>query len=363
MSHHPYRSLPPHCFWRRTIAEVAADAVDPVVTAKFKVGRRDKVATAGSCFAQHIARHLHSTGFNYFVTEEAPPLFSEELVQAYNYRTFTARYGNVYTSRQLLQLLQRAYGLFSPGEDIWQAADGNVVDAFRPQIQPTGFASATELAADRAQHLAAVRRAVEELDVLVFTLGLTEAWLSRIDGAVYPICPGVAGGDFDDTRHEFKNLGVAEVIADMTGAIDFVRGKNPAAKFILTVSPVPLAATAENRSVLVSTTYSKSVLRVAAEELARDRPYVAYFPSYEIITGSYTRGAYFAQNLRDVTDAGVAHVMRLFLKHYASDADVDLLPAGDAAAASDDTAAARARAVEKITDVICEEEILASADR
>ena len=88
---------------------------------------------------------------------------------------------------------------------------------------------------------------------------------------------------------------------------------------ILTVSPVPLTATAEDRGVLVSTTLSKSVLRVAAEEISRERDYVAYFPSYEIVTGNYTRGAYFGEDLRSITEAGVAHVMRLFMKHYTSE--------------------------------------------
>ena len=45
--------------------------LDPVVSAKFTIGRDHKVATAGSCFAQHIARKLQATGFNYFVAEKA----------------------------------------------------------------------------------------------------------------------------------------------------------------------------------------------------------------------------------------------------------------------------------------------------
>src|SRR5205823_5578884 len=75
-------------------------------------------------------------------------------------------------------------------------------------------------------------------------------------------------------------------------------------------------ATAEPRSVLVATTYSKSVLRVAAEEIANHDPGIAYFPSYEIITGQHTRGRYFASDLRSVTEEGVARVMALFLQHY-----------------------------------------------
>ncbi|PPQ28469.1 GSCFA domain-containing protein [Rhodopila globiformis] len=317
MSDHPYRNLPAASFWKRSVAEVPADKVDPVVRGKFHINQMDRVATAGSCFAQHIARHLAMSGFNYFVSERENPVIPGNLAAEYGYGLFTARYGNIYTSRQLLQLLKRAYGLFQPVEDVWHKKNGSLVDPYRPQIQPDGFASLAEYLADRQQHFAAVRRAIEELDVFVFTLGLTETWASEEDGSVYPVCPGVAGGTFDERRHRFVNLTVAEVCADLREAIEFIRVRNPASRFILTVSPVPLVATAADRSVIVSTTYSKSVLRVAAQEIADKDENIAYFPSYEIITGQHARGKYFAADLRSVTEEGVSRVMELFMQHYA----------------------------------------------
>src|SRR5262245_61980744 len=56
-------------------------------------------------------------------------------------------------------------------------------------------------------------------DVFVFTLGLTEGWVSRADGAAFPLCPGVAGGTFDPAKHVFLNLRVNEVIDDLQEAI------------------------------------------------------------------------------------------------------------------------------------------------
>lgn len=316
MTENPYKNLPAYAFWRRSVAEPPPDDVDPVVRAAFPITQHERVATAGSCFAQHIARHLHDNGFNYYVTEKAHPIASPQLARDFNYGTFSARYGNIYTSRQLLQLLKRAYGEFHPEDDIWQSEDGSFVDPFRPQIQRGGFVSRDEYAADRSQHFARVREAVEGLDVFVFTLGLTECWRSRVDGAAYPLCPGVAGGTFDPAKHEFVNLNIDEVRSDLVESVDRIRAHNPKAKVIFTVSPVPLIATAEDRHILVSTTYSKSVLRVAAEMVSQVRPSVAYFPSYEIITGNFNRGRYFASDLRSVTEEGVQHVMRLFFKHY-----------------------------------------------
>ncbi len=353
MAANPYRNLPDHCFWRRSIAGRETAEVDPVVSAKFTIGPRERIATAGSCFAQHIARYLRQGGFNYLVTEAAHPIVDEATAARFGYGLFTARYGNIYTARQLLQLLLRAYGEFKPVEDLWRREDGRVVDPFRPQIQPDGFASLAEFQADREQHFAAVRRAVEELDVLVFTLGLTEAWMHREDGAVYPLAPGVAGGTIDERRHAFINLSVRDIVEDLTAAFRIVTARNSRARFILTVSPVPLVATYENRSVLISTTYSKSALRVACEELAGAHENVAYFPSYEIITGNFSRGAYFAEDLRSVTEAGVAHVMRLFMRHYLAEGGEMEAPA-----VTQQGARQHVQKMERVVAVMCEEEAL-----
>jgi hypothetical protein len=351
---HPYTNLPDHAHWRRALSSVAPGDVDPVVAAPFTIAPTDKVATAGSCFAQHIARYLRDNGFNFWVTETAHPLVPEDLAREHGYGLFTARYGNIYTTRQLLQLFQRAYGAFTPAEDVWHAPGKPYFDPFRPQIQPGGFQTLEELHADRRRHLACVREAFSGLDVFIFTLGLTECWSSAVDGAAFPLCPGVAAGEFDPSRHRFQNLGVQDVVDDLCAFVDLLRGVNPRARLVLTVSPVPLMATAEPRHVLSSTTYSKSVLRVAAEELTRKRADVHYFPSYEIITGAFNRGAYFAEDLRSVTEDGVGHVMRLFLRHYAK-----LEQLG--AAARPPPAAPPVDVMAKVVQTMCDEEILGAS--
>jgi hypothetical protein len=355
----PYRQMPDYAFWRGAVAGPAMADVDPVVSVPFSIAAADRVASAGSCFAQHISRYLRNHDFNYFVTEPAHPLIPSEHVSAFNYGTYTARFGNLYTARQLLQLFQRAYGRFQPRDDIWRDEGDALIDPFRPQIQPGGFASEREYRVDRDKHFAAVRRAFEELDTFVFTFGLTEAWRSREDGAVYPLCPGVAGGTFDPSRHEFHNFGAAETTADMLSFIDGLRDVNPKAKVILTVSPVPLIATAENRHVLVSTTYSKSVLRVACQEIVEARENVAYFPSYEIITGNFNRGAYFADDLRSVREEGVAHVMRLYMLHFAGRTIADA-PAVKPAVQEPDE---HSQEMERLVALNCEEDLLGKQRR
>jgi hypothetical protein len=356
---HPYQSIPKYCYWRKAVSEVEPTEVDPVVRGSFAISQHDKVVTAGSCFAQHIGRRLRASGFNYFVTEPANPAVADVVEEDFSYGLFSARYGNIYTPRQLVQLLHRAYGLYEPDEQPWRESDGALIDPFRPTIQPHGFATTLEFEADRAQHFRAIRKAIEELDVFIFTMGLTEAWEAKSDGAIFPVCPGVSGGTFDPARYRFVNFGVEVAAQDMRIAIEYILSKNPAAKFILTVSPVPLIATMEDRSVMVSTTYSKSVLRVVAEMMQAAFPSVVYFPSYEIICGSFNRGSYFAADFRSVTEAGVDHVMRLFMRHYAKTAaDTDISVERTERIVSVEST--HMIAMEKVAQTLCDEELLDS---
>ncbi len=346
---HPYRDIPGTQRWSRAMAGRDPGEIDPVPPPPFLIGPETRVVTAGSCFAQHVVRHLRDEGQVLFETETAHPLLPADLAASFGYGIYAARYGNIYTSRQLLQLWQRANGHLVPVDDIWEG-DGAWFDPFRPSIQPGGFASEREYHEDRRRHLAAVRRAFREMDVFIFTLGLTECWASRDDGAVYPLCPGVAAGRFDDRRCVLLNLGVDEVVADLTTFITEVRAVNPEMRVILTVSPVPLAATAEPQHVLLATTYSKSVLRVAAQQLTR-LPDVYYFPAYEIVAAAGLD--YFAEDRRTLRADGVRRVMTLFSHHV-------MVPTGRPRVETEGyDFLGQARAV---VDTLCDEEKVDAAD-
>ena len=347
----PYAGLPDHQFWRRSVSRTEAHRFDPMVSPRFRIAPTDKVATAGSCFAQHIARHLRRLGDTYFVTEAGETLPPAQR-EAGQYGVFSARYGNIYTPMQLWQLFREAYGRHTPHDRAWQAPNGGWVDPFRQTVEPGGFASVEALLADRAQHLAAVRRIVDEADVFVFTLGLTEAWRSKVDGSVYAQAPGVTASAFDPEQHEFVNFTVAETEGALNRFLIAAKKRNPSLRVILTVSPVPLMATYEPRNVVVSTTYSKAVLRVAAETMYRRYDWVDYFPSYEIITASPTGGLYFEEDAREVNTLGVAHAMRTFVRHYVS-------PTQEGAErASAPAARAPELAIAASGGVICDEELI-----
>lgn len=356
----PYRNRPSYTYWRQGVTESTGNGVDPVVSAPFTINRTDAVATVGSCFAQNISKTLINKGLNYIVTErhEGRPGTIDE-----NYGAYPARFGNVYTSRQLLQLFDRAYGLFVPSIECWRGKSGGLIDPFRPRIQADGFASMELLRADREHHLSTVREMFERCRVLVFTLGLTETWVSPQDGSAFPLAPGVMSPDASDDEAIFHNLRVGEVIDDLNKFLQKLWTVNPEVKVILTVSPVSLIATYEDRHVLESTIASKSILRTAADEICREyEEQVAYFPSYEIITGPQAGGRFFKPDLRDVTPEGVAFVMSIFERHFLNSADRSIpnvipLPVPPIAPPKPLDPADEAR-MQEIAGIVCDEEAI-----
>jgi hypothetical protein len=311
----PYENLEAKAFWRSGVVEAEGFPPQDIYKAKFPVTKDMRILTAGSCFAQHVGRALRDNGYSVIDTEPMPASCPIDLQRQFGYGLYSARYGNIYSVRQFLQLIQEAYGHFEPSDWIWQR-DNRFFDALRPSVEPEGFATEALVKRARQPHLNAVRQALEQADVVIFTLGLTEGWMHIDSGTVYPTAPGTIANRMDETKFRFHNFRHAEIRTDFEAIHALLKLKSPHLKFLLTVSPVPLTATASGQHVLPATVYSKSVLRAVCGELVEDYDDIDYFPSYEIVASHPSKARYFEDNLRSVHPNGVAEVMQCFLRAH-----------------------------------------------
>ncbi|MGE3724406.1 MAG: GSCFA domain-containing protein [Candidatus Sericytochromatia bacterium] len=311
----PYDQVPPGQVWSQACSPTSGDTLPAWpglgLEKQAFITPLTRIVSVGSCFAHAIAHYLQSEGYHYLVTEPGPPWLSAEQLRAFQYGLYSARYGHIYTTLQLQQLIFRAWEQFSPADDCWPGSDETQwLDPFRPRIQPGGFVSPEAMRADRQSHLAAVKSAFSSADLMIVTLGLSECWRSRLDGAVYPVCPGRGLGQFDPKAYYFENLALPQIEEGLRACIAFLAQVNPTLRWILTLSPVPLAVTAEKKHVLEATGYSKAVLRVAIENICREFPQVDYFPAYEWVM--YDRAQAFETNGRQVRAETVQAIMRRF---------------------------------------------------
>ena len=134
----PYSNLPSERFWRTAVTTSNPYNLESIHQNKFSIDRKTKIATAGSCFAQHIARHLREREFTVLDAEPAPKGLPRELHQKYGFSMYSARYGNIYTVKQLLQLAKEVSGARVP-EDYILESEGKFYDGLRPSVEPEGF--------------------------------------------------------------------------------------------------------------------------------------------------------------------------------------------------------------------------------
>jgi hypothetical protein len=307
----PYHNLPRNSYWKNFVNSNFELSGLMDFETKFH-NKILNVSSGGSCFAANIIPHLKNTTASYIVTE-ATHSFLAENISKYNYDTYSAKYGNIYTPRQLDQLIGRAMGEFSPKERFW-IHDKEFVDPFRPGLSfnPQNLEQYDLI---NKSHLASVIRVFEASDTFVFTLGMSEAWFNSDDGSVYPSCPGTIKGKFDSKKHKFINFSVDHIYEDLKNSFEKMKLINKNIKMILTVSPVPMLATVTKEHIAVANNYSKSKLVVAAREIANDISEIEYFPSYELVIGSYMQSC-FENDRRSVRSAHVEKIMELFKRKY-----------------------------------------------
>ena len=306
----PYSSLPGQAFWK--FCRLSQDFASTLIyTPKFVITNDHAITTAGSCFAQNIGHYLRASKANLLDLEPAPHGLNLQNQYAFGYGLYSARYGNIYSAKQLAQLVKEVSAKQARQNIVWEH-NGGFYDALRPMIEPNGLSCPDEVLAHRQDHITRLHKLFRSTDVFIFTLGLTECWMSKTSKLAFPTCPGVVAGHYNADEYYFHNARYHEIQDDLLNAFSGLKCLNPVMKFLLTVSPVPLTATATGDHVLSATTYSKSTLRAVAGDLATDHRCIDYFPSYELITAGPYQGQFFTPNLRQVTQAGIDLVMSVF---------------------------------------------------
>jgi hypothetical protein len=248
------------------------------------VDRSMYVTAFGSCFAREVTDFLYEEGYRVFgrdLTLDAHVVRSGD---------------GIVNSAALLQQFEWAFNGWEPSDEIWHDTKGHAGSSAESVKQVT-------------------RDIFRSTDVFIFTLGLSEVWRDKVTGDIF--WRAIPKDKFDPDRHGFHLLSVEENRLNLRRVYDIIRANRPDAEIIITLSPVPLAATFRPVSCITANSVSKASLRVAIDELMRecaDDPKLHYFPSYEMVT------AFLPDPLKD--DARhpkrevVATIMQAFKRFY-----------------------------------------------
>jgi hypothetical protein len=298
----------------------------PYLPHRLPIGREDRLFAIGSCFARGIEQAFLARGFR---VESAATEFDGFEVVSPGSRPlgFTNKYNPLAILNELRWALEPG-AEFTAGHLI-RLGDGRYVD---PHANPVLAPLDLEHTLERRRTMIAVNRRLAGCRIVVITLGLVEAWHDHATGTYLNSAPPAEFRGSDRfSLHVLDFDQVRDALAAISGLL--AGHGHPDTQIVVTVSPIPLAATFAGGDVVIANTHSKALLRAAAEEWSARRPNVHYFPSYEIIMNS-DRAAVWEADGRHVRGEMVGHIMKVFLEDFA-------ILSGPAAAAGQSGSAAR----------------------
>jgi len=247
-------------------------AIEP----KFKLPKGGRYFAIGSCFARNVEVALVGMGVDVITSKCLIPGEFYELAGP-------ARNGvlNAYTPQSMLQLVNWSEREDRADVGLLQLSDDEWSDML---VSGTKFLSIDQITRIRNEVLNTYDL-LPIADVVILTLGFTEAWFDNKDQIFVNRSPGgsvrtVKKGD----RYSFHNATPMEAVEAVEATIKSIfRLTKGNAKIIITTSPVPIHATFTGRDVVSANLYSKSALLSAAVWAAANYEFVDYYPSYELI--------------------------------------------------------------------------------
>ena len=163
-------------------------------------------------------------------------------------------------------------------------------------------------------------------DCVIVTLGLTELWWDKKRDIAFNDTPKNLMRLKKEGRVEFYNTSYGEARENVLNVVNSIQKLSPDAKIVLTVSPVPLHRTFSTQDIIVANSYSKSVLRSVAQDVAGLHDFVDYYPSYEMVMFS-NRSHAWEGDQRHVKPSLVKQITGRFCAAYIQETPVPLAKA------------------------------------
>ena len=286
----------------------------PDFDASFSMRPGMKVMTIGSCFARTIESHLCRFDFDVVAKRVLHDTSSPDADYTHVL--------NQYNPQSMLQVIKCALGkspALSLEDRLLAIEDGKYIDPHLHAPRPSSLQTCLKRI-DRADRVYAE---LSSCDVAIVTLGLVELWFDQHTGLALNDGSGLVRHYLKSPmlksafpgRFVFRVMSFDEVHSAMHSVLAELHDAAPLCKVILTVSPVPLGGTFTGDDAILANSYSKSVLRCAAEHLCREFTFVDYFPSFESVMLSPRDSTWEDDNLHVRADVVAFNVNRMLARY------------------------------------------------
>ena len=234
---------------------------------KFK--KKYKIASIGTCFAEEISKFLKNE-------EDLGTYIQLEK----NFWDSSVDWGRVYTIKNIKQIIEYSINTSMP---IYIEKDKN--DFFDPLREKTvkRFKNKKDLYKNILSHRSLSREILNQVDVLVITIGQNEFWKDIENNTYWGIMPPLSIINKNKSRFILEESTVENNLKDLKWIVDSISKINKSIQFLFTVSPVPSDATFLSNDVISQSFAGKCILRSTLHELLKEKKQnVFYFPSFVI---------------------------------------------------------------------------------
>ena len=285
----------------------------------FPLTKDMRVFTMGSCFAMEIRKALAKKGF--VIYPDYLSVDFDQNTQVFDRvpeRPFIAHYDTFV----IRQEIETALGEFRDRDSsFWLVKEAGVnertgiPDLYQDPLRKVVYSTTHDGLRRLASNIdTAIRLGVEQSDVYVITLGLTEVWQHNKTGRYLCQSP-YSGGGGNSGMATFRQSTFEENYANIRAILEMLFSRYPNKRVVLTVSPVPLSASYSATDIFTANLESKSILRAVAGQICREYDNAFYFPAYEIANLLPTRKV-FESDGRHVLPQFAERVVALFEASY-----------------------------------------------
>lgn len=244
----------------------------------FSINFKDRGLVLGSCFAEHVGRHLELGQMN---------VVTNPFGVTYN----PAAMAVAITRHPVMRDDLVEYG------GLWHCMlrHGDFSDVSADQV---------------LEHANRFDPSSHNFDYVIITLGT--AWVYEYEGRVVANCHKIPASNFVRRRLSEQ---------ECYDALCVVRDLYPNAHFIYTISPIR-----HIKDGLADNFVSKATLRMAVQRMMEQEPVRNhYFPAYEIMMDELRDYRFYDQDMVHPTPLAVAHILDVFTKSYIDEPSQEII--------------------------------------
>lgn len=295
--------------WKRIVARP-----ELAITPKVRFSADCQVLTLGSCFVNEIRAFLELGGLSIhpLIDPALAPLFADRVKSNPAWGPWDERiHYQCFTPFTIEQEVKVALGMLNfeddtilrrrvKGEDLY-------IDPCRRLVYSRAHKDALEI---RRRMNEQMRLGLEKAELIIFTLGLVEAFkLAGTEMFVSEYNPALG-----EKELEYYEGNHARVLESLERTMELIFARFPNKQIVLTVSPIPMARTFSADDVMTATTRSKSILRSAVDTIVQRYANVHYWPSYEF--AMWNGKAFREDDCRHVKRDVVSKITAAFCQAY-----------------------------------------------